>query len=362
MNHRGRPYRHGGSPAEDMTRLGLRPQPVLDFSVSINPKGAPAPVRDQWSRMFEVIQGYPGIEGDGIGRFYEERFGIARTCCLPGNGSTELIYMIPRVLGLKHAVVVTPSYHDYERASLLAGARVTRLSLSPDTEFTPPSPELISRALEKADALWIGRPNNPTGTLMPKEDILQLARRHPGKWFLVDEAFVQFLEGWGEQSLLLEKPMENLLVLHSLTKFYAVAGLRLGAVVSHEKTISLLKEAKEPWSVNAIAERVATLIIEAWDYDEDSRRIMARERDRVYTALKEMPGYRPYAPTANFLLCHWDSGQDLDRLLRHLLVNGMYVRDCRNFPGLEKGFFRIGLRGEAENDRLLEVLASAPGA
>ncbi|MBW1998305.1 MAG: threonine-phosphate decarboxylase [Deltaproteobacteria bacterium] len=362
IDYSGRVYRHGGSPAGDMIRLGFSAGPVLDFSVSINPRGAPASLREHWPRLYEVIQDYPGVEGDGITRFYEERLGIPGICCLPGNGSTELIYMIPRVLGLKHAVVVTPSYHDYERATLLAGARVTRLGLSPDMDFAPPPVEVLSAALENADALWAGRPNNPTGTLVPKRHILELARRYPDKWILVDEAFIQFLEGWSEQSLLLEKPMQNLLVVHSLTKFYALAGLRLGAVVGHEKTISLLREAKEPWTVNAIAEHVATLIIGARDYEEDSRRAMARERDRVYFALKEMSGYRPYAPTANFLLCRWDRSQDLDDLLRHLLFNGMYARDCRNFPGLENGFFRIGLRRREENDLLLEVLASAPGA
>ncbi|MBW2027494.1 MAG: threonine-phosphate decarboxylase [Deltaproteobacteria bacterium] len=362
MNYRGKGYRHGGSPAADMIRLGLDPGPVLDFSVNINPRGAPAPVRERWSEFYELIGNYPAIEGDGVTRFYEERFGIPRTRCLPGNGSTELIYMIPRVLGVEHAVVVTPSYHDYERATLLAGARVTRLRLSPEEDFAPLPVAVLSRALEEADAIWLGRPNNPTGTLAPKRDMVELAERHPDKWVILDEAFVQFLEEWQEESLLLEPPMKNVLVVHSLTKFYALAGLRLGAVVGHEQTISLLKQAKEPWTVNAVADRVATLIIGARDYDEESRRVIAQERDRVYTKLKEGPGYRPCNPTANFLLCRWEAGQDLDDLLRHLLVNGLYARDCRNFPGLEEGFFRIGVRRRAENDRLLEVLASAPGA
>jgi len=212
--------------------------------------------------------------------------------------------------------------------------------------------------LEKVDALWIARPNNPTGNLFEKNLILELADHFPEKWFIVDEAFVQFLDDWKEKSLLTEDPKPNILVLNSLTKFYAVAGLRLGGIVGHEKVISRMKHAKEPWAINGIADRVASLISDCSDYDEKSRSAHNAEKKRVFQALKEMDGILPFPPSVNYILCQWRKTDNLDHLLAHLLEKGFYLRDCRNFPGLEKNFFRMGLRIPEENDHLLSVMSS----
>ncbi|OQY44106.1 MAG: hypothetical protein B6240_11115 [Desulfobacteraceae bacterium 4572_87] len=124
----------------------------------------------------------------------------------------------------------------------------------------------------------------------------------------------------------------------------------------YERVISRMKHAKEPWAINGIADRVASLLSNCGSYDEESRSAHNREKERVFRALKEMDGILPFPPTVNYILCQWRKTDNLDDLLTHLLEKGLYLRDCRNFPGLENNFFRVGLRIPRENDLLLARL------
>ncbi len=354
------PYQHGGNPADELNRLNLQDKPVLDFSVNLNPFGIPPIINEKWVELLETIENYPSVEGDGIAHYYQEKFSISPGNILAGNGSTEIIYLLPRVLRFKQVLIITPSYHDYERASVMAGAKVKRFPLLSNSNFASIDVDELVRSLNNADALWFGRPNNPTGSLLPKDVILDLAARFPDKWFLIDEAFIQFVDKWEDESFIGKQMLPNIIVIHSLTKFYALAGLRMGGVIGSEELISRLRDAKEPWSVNGVADRVAHLLLECNDYEQESRLEVSRERARVYNALEELEGITPFPSNTDFILCRWASTGNLDDLIQYLLVNGVYVRDCRNFPGLKDNFFRIGLRMAGENDQLLSILSSFP--
>ncbi len=352
------PYKHGGTPQSDMIRLGVPPGPVLDFSVNLNPLGPPTIIKENWPDLLHCIEQYPSVEGDGVSAYYESVCGIAPSNFLAGNGSTELIYLTPRVLKYKRAAVMAPSFHDYERASILAGAEVVKIPLTHNDHFAFPSEAQIVETLKKVDAFWIARPNNPTGNLFSKELILDFANLFPEKWFIVDEAFIHFLDNWKNDSLLTAKPATNILVLNSLTKFYSIAGLRLGGITGEASVISRLRNAKEPWAVNGIADRVASLLIACQDYDDETRSLVKKERRRVFEEIDRMDGLLAFSPSANYLLCQWTRTENLDDLLHHLLSHGVYIRDCRNFPGLKDNFFRIGLKMPDENDRFLSLLSS----
>ena len=340
--------------------MGLNTVDVHDFSVNLNYLGAPEIIKDRWPDLFQTIEIYPSLEGAGVLRYYREKFGISNRNFLAGNGSTELIYLVPRVLRFKKVLVITPSYHDYERASLAAGAKVQRYPLLPEDNFLLSDIGPLIDAVANADGIWLGRPNNPTGTFIPKELLLEIAAQFPDKWFIVDEAFIQFHDRWKEESFFFEKPLPNILVIQSLTKFYCLPGLRLGGIMGHEDVISRLKKAKEPWTINGIADSVAPLLLECEDYERTTRTTIRHERERFFTSLERMDGIAPFVSSADFLLCQWTKTGNLDDLTRHLLINGVYVRDCRNFSGLEENFFRVGLRMPEENDHLISLLSSFP--
>lgn len=347
---------HGGSPEGELARFGLRPRPVIDFSASVSPLGPPFPILEAWNGLAEELARYPSVEGEGVLAFYQERFGLDRTQVVAGNGATEILYLVPRVLGLRRVAVLMPSFHDYARALKIAGAEILPVWLSPEEDFAPPGLETLAAVLARSDALWIGNPNNPTGTLFQSADLRSLARRFPNKWLILDEAFLPFAGPFPDVSLAAEELPPNLLVVHSFTKFYALPGLRLGAALGAPRVMDRLRRFKEPWSVNRIADQVARLLVHCQRYESEVRRLVHAERERIHTRLGELPDLRVFSSEANFFLVRWQGPGDLDGVLRHLLEAGICVRDCRNFPYLDDGFFRFAIRQPEENERLLQEL------
>jgi len=351
-------HRHGGFRKTDFSRLGIRERRVSDFSVNLNPLGPPPLIRDRWPELFSGIEDYPSVEGEGVACYYEKKYGIGSDQFLAGNGSTEMIYLLPKALGIKRALVPVPSFHDYSRASRLAGASVLHQPLLQRDHTFEADIGAIMDQMKVSDALWMGNPNNPTGNLHRKETILEICERFPDKWIIVDEAFMPFVENRDLFSVLTPHPPRNLLVLHSLTKFYALAGIRMGGVIASREVIRTLRRFKEPWTVNGIAERIAPLLLECRDYEEKTIALVRSEKKRLFENIRGSAILYPAVPSVNFLLCQWRSTETLDDCLKELLASGIYVRDCRNFPGLEKNWFRIAVKTPEENDRLLSAFSS----
>lgn len=348
---------HGGHPGQTFERLGLPPRPVTDFSVNVNPLGPPWSVRKAWPGLISEVSRYPTLDGDGVRAFYRKRFNLPGECVLPGNGSTELIYLVPRALKIKRAGIMQPCFQEYERALRLGGAEVFSVPLSAPDLFKPLPVETWENHLVQADAVCIGNPNNPTSTITPRKDLLELVSRHPDVIFLVDEAFVQFLDHPGNVSLLHRRYLRpNLLVFHSLTKFYCLPGLRLGALIGHPDTLVGIRPFKEPWTVNSAAEAVAGLLAASRKYERYTRELIAYQRQKIAAALADVPGIKLFPSATDFFLAQWTATHDLDGLLRPLLMEGVHVRDCRNFAGLENNFFRFAVRTPAENKRFQRAL------
>jgi len=276
--------------------------------------------------------------GDGIASFYEDRFGIAPEHILAGNGSTELIYLLTRLLRPKRVLIILPSYHDYYRASELAGADVSLFLLSDKNGFSDIDPEALTEACKGVEMVWIGRPNNPTGTMLSRDVLTCLCDTFPDKWFILDEAFIQFTDNWEDETFMFGKKPDNVIVIHSLTKFYGLAGLRMGGVIAHKDIISRIRALKEPWTIKGIADKAALMLMECEDYEAETRAYVSVERERIIKRINELKGIRAFPSETNFILCRWTRTGGLDDLLSHLLKNGLYVRDCRNFPGLEANY------------------------
>ncbi len=350
---------HGGAPEETFARLGLMPRPVLDFSASVSPLGPPPEIIALWPELLAELTRYPDVDGRGVSRYYEQSHGVPSEAVLAGNGSTECLYLVPRMLNVSRVAVVTPSFHDYGRACELAGVQCTSVRLSATDQFTAPPTALLASALRDNDALLLGNPNNPTGTLFSASSLLALADAYPDKWLWVDEAFMSFLTHPEKHSLMAQaKRRKNVLVFRSLTKFYALAGLRLGAVIGHPEVIATLRRGKEPWTVNRLAERVAEKLPACQHYEAGLRTLVHRERQRIVNRLASSTCIRLFPGSVNFMLAQWTATADLDDLLRALMMKGIHVRDARNFEGLAANFFRFAIRKPEQNDRLLEALES----
>ncbi len=347
-------HEHGGEPER---RFFVEHRSLLDFSVNISPLFPSLP--ETALSAFDVHR-YPSIDGRGVRDFYCGRFGLDGGTVLPVNGAVEGIYLVPRALKLKRVMVLAPSFFDYERACRIAGAKVSCLRLEEQATFTLPGIEVISGKLESVDALIAANPNNPTGTRFPKEVFLALASRFPEKWFIMDEAFIQFSDDFPDASMMRDvRALKNVMVLHSLTKFYALPGLRLGAVIAHHDVIGMLLRHKEPWTVNVVAEDVARQLLHCGEFERDVRMLIASERAKIFKQVNKIPEITLKGYGANFFLAQWNAETGLDDLLKYLIGKNIYVRDCRNFPGLEDNYFRFAIRKPEENRYLLEQLQQA---
>jgi len=325
----------------------------LDFSVNLAP--IEPPLQELFSTSIPLAP-YPSMDGHGVREFYAARFGLDPVCVLSTNGAIEGLYLIPRALGIKRVLVPQPSFFDYGRACRLAGAEVVPLALSESGSFAFPGIDKLADALAGCDALLAGSPNNPTGTLIPKELLLALACRFPEKRFIVDEAFIQFTEAFPSNSLMTEiKAFRNIAVVHSLTKFYAIAGLRLGAVIAHPSMIRQLYGYKEPWTVNAVAEHVAGQLLHCGEYEREVHAIVREGRKQIADGLAGNSVITLHGGAANFFFASV-AEFSLDALFDVLAERGILVRDCRNFEGVPPKYFRFCIRTSDENRRLIEAL------
>jgi cobyric acid synthase CobQ/L-threonine-O-3-phosphate decarboxylase len=351
--------RHGGNLRKLSVIAGRKYGDILDFSANINPLGPPEDFRTVIGRQTGNLVHYPDPDCADITTAFAARYRVPAEEIVIGNGSTELLYLLPALLEKKRAVIPVPAYVDYERAARLAGLAVQPFHLREEEGFALDAASLDAE-LTDDDVLFVGRPNNPTGNTPAAADIRELARRHADTYFVCDEAFADFIpEG---ESLLASARPSNIIILKSLTKFYAMPGLRLGGLVASPELVQRLKERMPPWSANTLAQAVGAAALRNAAYGEETLRFVTARRSELQTALGALPGLKVYPGEANFLLLRSaNPAPDAPELARRLLAEGIAIRVCDNFPGLDRRFFRVAVRSERENERLIAALGRALG-
>ena len=358
------PIHHGGHIRRLAQVAGIPPGELLDFSASINPLGPPRWLRDVVVNHLGDIANYPDPECAELVEAISDRHGVAPERLVVGNGSAEIIAALPRVLPVTRVLIPVPAYVDYAAAAAQAGLSVDRMPLAEDADFAL-DPESIGGLLRGGEAVFIGRPNNPTGMLCPAPGLVLLAARHPHSWLIVDEAFIEFVgeEDGADDGALLQADAPNLVVLRSLTKLFAIPGLRLGFAVAPPDIALGLRRALAPWSVNALAQAVGVAALADTGYVQATRAFVREERSGLAEKLAALPGLRVFPGRANYLLVKMGEGPvDARGLAQRLLQKGIAIRVCDDFDGLDGRYFRVAVRTAEENARLVEetklILAS----
>jgi threonine-phosphate decarboxylase len=336
-------FRHGGAPAGG--------GPVLDFSASVNPLGPPASVLRALRRALAFVCRYPDPGCTELTARLAALHGVAPEQIVVGNGSSELIHVLPRALGARRAAIVEPTYTEYLHASQLAGAEVGHWL--PDGEDFTPGPFDPGGA----DLVWLGNPNNPTGYLWDVARLLGWIRTCPRTVFAVDEAFLPFETREASLSLIPHlHRLPNLVVLRSLTKVYALPGLRLGYAVAHPEIAGRLRRQLVPWSVNVLAQAAGLAALEDDGFLDRTHAWARAERAFLGGRLAGLPYLRPLASSTIFVLVRLHGGTAA-RLTAALRERGLLIRDASNFVGLDGRYVRISLRSPEDNRRLVEELA-----
>lgn len=365
MGHQNEQGRDGCGHGGDLRRLarqaGCAAAAILDFSANINPLGPPPWLREVIGRCLDGVVNYPDPRGEEFAERLAATLVVDAAQLVPGNGATELLYAAARAMGCRRAVLPVPAYLDYERAARGANLEVYHLSLAERQGFRLDFAALAP-VVQSGDLVFLGRPNNPTGAGFAAAPLLELALARPGALFVVDESFFEFMAG--ESELISRTMPANLLVVRSLTKFYAIPGLRLGYAVGAAGTTARLRRQIPPWSVNSLALAVGEGLAVDREYAARSRAFVLERRSELAAGLAALPGLALYPGAANFLLLRLEH-PDLTaaclaaRLLGRTSGRPIAIRVCANYPGLDYRFFRVAVRTAEDNEELVAALARA---
>ena len=220
---------------------------ILDFSASINPLGYPENVRKIVFENFDDILHYPDIDCTSLRKYIGQKVGRSEDEIIVGNGSTELFYLIPRALKPTKGIVFQPTFSEFAEALKCSHAEVNNKMLKEEDDFCFTFREDCFDD-KKIEMVFLCNPNNPTGQLVEKAVILNMVMQHPDITFVIDEAFIDFVDEPEKYSVIQEAGMlRNLIVVRSLTKFYGFPGLRIGYLAAHADLIIKMMEYKEPW-------------------------------------------------------------------------------------------------------------------
>ena len=365
--------------------LKIQERKVIDFSTPVNPLGVSKKVKAEIRKHVKYLHNYPDPEAKRLRRRLAQYHGINPENILCGNGSTELIYLIIRALKPQKVLIPAPTFSEYERACKTSyKSQVTSFNLKKENNFdidpdefiqamkkklsNPPSPPfskggqggiddsslITHHSSLNFDMAFLCNPNNLTGRLLRRDDVKRIAdtAREIKCYLVVDEAFIDFKP---DESVI--KDVEDnpyLVALRTMTNFYALSGLRIGYGVFPQHLIGRLKEYKEPWTVNSLAQRAAVVAIKDKVYKGETCRLINEEKRFLEKSFKKM-GVEFFPSNANFYLLKINSAHEI---YHHLKRKGILVRDCSNFRGLDNTYLRIAVKLHKENTILIKELTS----
>ncbi len=348
-------FEHGGNIHKMQRKLAAKNSELLDFSANINPLGPPEWFRPLISSHLENLLHYPDPENTLFIEAIAEYTGISSEHIVVGNGTTELLYVFMRTLPCTRALIPVPSYVDYARAAEIAGMTVENVKLSEKEDFILDLNKL-GALIRPNDLVVIATPNNPTGKTVNSDELLALTKDFPESYFLIDEAFLDFMEG--AETIGTAAP--NILTLNSMTKFYGVPGLRIGYGLLSPSLALRVKENLPPWTVNSLAQAVGTEALKDTDYQLETRATCSALRLELVTELQQIHQLKVFNSEANYLFVKIVGKGDAQSLADYCLNRGIMIRRCENYKGLDsaQSFFRVAVRTKHENLRLVEVLNS----
>lgn len=355
---------HGGKVFQIAREMGVGVEEIVDFSANINPLGMPIAAWKALSEALEQLQHYPEMYADSLVKQISLRYKIPVSRIVAGNGSTELIYLLVRVLRPKTALIVAPAFTEYQRAVTVYSGKLDFCYTLYENNFIPQPDDIIKALQKRPDILFMGNPNNPSGSLLRPEELLPVieAAGRSGTTCIIDEAFIDFVDGRASMDFMVAE-YDNLVVLRSLTKIYSLAGLRCGYLLAGGEMVEKLRYHQEPWNVNSLAIAAAQEALKEQLFLEESRRFIARERDFLRQHLERISSLHLFPSQVNYLLIKMDTRQHSARQLSDFLRrrHNILIRLCGDYTGLDDSFIRIAVKSRENNQRLVTAMEEFMG-
>ncbi len=346
--------RHGG----DIFGMSSEEQnKTLDFSININPLGlSPMGKRELFQFIETDILRYPDIKCRELIKALSNRYDMKEDCISVGNGATELMYMLLRVLKPKQVYIPAPGFSEYRLSAESVGADIIEFFLLPNDNFSIPVKEFVPK-IKSNSVIFLGNPNNPDGQCLSEEvfsAIMETAAER-NSFVIIDESFIDFLgDPYSYRHAC--KKYKNLIIIMSLTKFYAVPGLRIGCSFSSPDITDKLKDNLIPWNVNGPVQRYMVKALEDKMYQSDTIRYCADERKKMTEELQAITDIQYCGGEVNFILFRLiGKFKNAEELQEKLFPEHILIRQCGNYSGLDEKYFRIAVKTDEENKKLVKA-------
>lgn len=348
-------YGHGGDLHTAEELFGVQQKSLVDFSANINPLGPPQRVLNLLKENFEKIIHYPDPAHRRLTTKLANRLNIHPDKIIIGNGAAECLSLCILAFNPKKIGVIYPCFSEYEQLAHSFEVNVVACYSNPENNYKPNIGELF-QLIKSVDLVFIGHPNNPTGTLYKKEELYKIAiqAKKTNTYLVIDEAFIDFIPN---QSLLDDlEQFSHVIVIRSMTKFYAIPGLRLGYAVADKELIIQMKQKQIPWSVNQLALIAGEACLEELEYEEKTLKTVVEQRQYLKSNIEKLFNWTVFPGEANFLLVRLPNSILAEELQMELGKKGILIRLCSMYPGLTDQDFRIAVRSKYDNERLIHAL------
>ncbi len=354
---------HGGNIYDLARNIGCSPADIIDMSSNTNPLG-PAPGLIEYLReKLKIVFAFPEVGSKKIIEAFANYHKIRADRVLAGNGTTQFIFTLPLSLGTKKALILGPTYADYGDVCEMYKIDCEYVMAKEANLFQPNIMD-ISAYLVDTDTVFICNPNNPTGNLIARRDLLKLCEAYPGIRFLIDESYLPFTDRYDETTMI-RTALTNVMVLHSFSKIFQIPGLRLGFLITSPKIVKQFKYFYQPWCVNSLAQIAGHYLLDHVLGDDtflsETQSFVTKEKHLLAERLKNTKALKLFPSMASFVLIKIKERFNAAHLCSIMANNRVLLRDCSNFKGLSDRFVRITLRSPEINamvaDKLREIFA-----
>lgn len=338
----------------------IKKEDITSFSANVNPLGISPLLKDTLAKHVDAITSYPDREYTGLRKSICEYTGAQFETIIVGNGSTELISLFIQTTHPQKALILGPTYSEYEREIALEGGQTLYYPLKEEDDFQIDVSDFCQYLNDSLDLLVLCNPNNPTSTAIPRKEmrkILDKALQY-GISVMVDETYEEFTDPKSKISAIpLTNNYNNLIVLRGISKFFAAPGLRLGyAVTGNPDLLKYINTRKNPWTINSLAEIAGCIMFSDKAYIEQTKNLITSERERIYSLLSGWKTVKVYPSCSNFLLMKILKEEITSEMVFDSCIRkGLMIRDCSTFPFLDNSFIRFCVMSPEKNDELIQA-------
>ena len=325
----------------------------LDFSANCNPVGTPETVKQAVRDSLDCIKNYPQVGYAPLRLAIAEYEGVSPETVICGNGAAELVFSLCHAIKPKKALIPIPTFAEYEQALVSCGCEVEHVLLREEEGFQLQD-SFINWLHRDLDVLFLCNPNNPTGISINRDFLFRVLRvcRELDILLVVDECFLDFIEEPERFTLKAQlSRYHNLFLLKAFTKRYAMPGIRLGyGITENRELLEAMTQVTQPWNISVMAQAAGIVALKESAYVEKGRQMVFSEAKYLKEELASL-GMQVYPSEANYIFFRGP-----ENLFEICAQQNVLIRDCSNYSGLRKGFYRVAVRTHEENKQLIRAI------